>query len=362
MNKDYLLKLCAVLLVFCVLTGCQLTAKRFSGVAAYYLCGTKTQAETLDRLFGLLEQAEEGGQSADPEDAFVLVREIANEYALQKEYGVLINFLSSRTQLHPNDPYNSYYYLMIAYAFIQKESYPVAAIYFDRILKNCPDLIVAGESIHKACLRELLDLTQDPALRAVYYEDLISRFSGSIDRGVAYFNLAQAYERIGEWKEAIKAYTEYLPFRGSSIINGFPYADRYAKQLVDFNNSSKDWTFESLTGLVSALKQAMNSGSSAQIRRYQAKVNFFARSWGEEEGDNSGADEFNLTTFMNGEPINYSANLDAGSNANEAYLRTSGWTQYISTWYLFFRKIYFPQDPEIHGRWEWAGVFYGEKL
>ncbi|MDR1596788.1 MAG: tetratricopeptide repeat protein, partial [Treponema sp.] len=46
----------------------------------------------------------------------------------------------------------------------------------------------------------------------------------------------------------------------------------------------------------------------------------------------------------------------------EAYLRTWGWSQYISTWYLYFRKINFPSDPEIHGRWEWAGIYYGEKF
>jgi len=43
-------------------------------------------------------------------------------------------------------------------------------------------------------------------------------------------------------------------------------------------------------------------------------------------------------------------------------LRTWGWHQYLSTWYLYFRKIYFPADPEIHGRWEWAGIYYGEKF
>jgi hypothetical protein len=71
--------------------------------------------------------------------------------------------------------------------------------------------------------------------------------------------------------------------------------------------------------------------------------------------------EFSLAAFMH-KQIRYANTLDAGSNANEAYLRTAGWDQYISTWYLYFRKIYFPLDPEIHGRWEWAGVYYGEKF
>jgi hypothetical protein len=72
--------------------------------------------------------------------------------------------------------------------------------------------------------------------------------------------------------------------------------------------------------------------------------------------------EFNLSDFMRGNRIRYETELDAGSNANEAYLRTWGWSQYISVWYFYFRKINFPLDPEIHGRWEWAGVYYGEKF
>jgi hypothetical protein len=98
------------------------------------------------------------------------------------------------------------------------------------------------------------------------------------------------------------------------------------------------------------------------VEQIRAKVNFFARSWGQESTDDSGMAEFQIVDFMRSRRINYAAGLDAGSNANEAYLRTSGWSQYISTWYLYFRKIYFPADPEIHGRWEWAGVYYGEKF
>jgi hypothetical protein len=65
---------------------------------------------------------------------------------------------------------------------------------------------------------------------------------------------------------------------------------------------------------------------------------------------------------MRGNRIRYSDELDASSTANEAYLRTWGWTQTISTWSLYFRKIHFPLDPEINGHWEWAGIYYGEKF
>jgi hypothetical protein len=322
----------------------------------YYITGSPGERARLRELFSLLAAEED---ASGPQ--FAVIREIANTYARAAEYGRLINFLGWRTTANPADSYNSYYLLMIAYAYLQQEARPVAARYFDVIVKNYGDLVVNGQSIHMACLRQLIELTGSSERRVWYYEELVSRFPGEIDLGAAYFMLGQAYEAVGDWSGAINAYTQYLPFAGT-LIPGFPNADQYAKQQVDFNKSPKDWTYESLPALLRAVRAAMDDGSPGRLGRCQAKVNFFARSWEQGETDDSGMADFNLSDFMRGNRIRYAENLDPSSNATEAYLRTWGWSQYISTWYLYFRKIYFPQDPEIHGRWEWAGVYYGEKF
>ena len=322
----------------------------------YYITGTRENQETLQSLFELLAKETPGG-----EGHFTVVREIANNYVRQKQYPKLITFLSHWVNSDPRDPYNTYYLFLIAIAYMEEEAFPAAALYLNLIIKNYPDLTVLGESIHLACLNHLITLVDDPEQRVWYYEELISRFSDQIDLGASYFLLGQAYEQIGEWNSAIRAYTQYLPYVGSNVP-GFPDADTYAKQLVDFNNSPKNWSFDSLNSLVSAIKNALDAGSSSRLEQYRAKVNFFARSWEQEATDDAGMAEFYLSDFMRASRIYYASGLDTGSNANEAYLRTWGWSQYISTWYLYFRKIYFPSDPEIHGRWEWAGVYYGEKF
>ncbi|GHT72956.1 hypothetical protein FACS1894124_0520 [Spirochaetia bacterium] len=321
----------------------------------YYITGTKGQQETFRDLFSLLAEEAAAGKAQ-----FAVVQEIAGEYARLLEYGRLINFLGDWTNKHPDDPYTAYYLLMTAYAYNQQGAYPVAAMYYDLIVKNYPDQTVRGESIHFIALNQLITLVTNQEQLVWYYEELLSRFSDRIEPGAAYFMLARSYEQIGEWNRAIQTYTLFLPYYGT-VIPGFPDAYTYAKQLVDFNNSSKNWTFENLSSLVEAIEEALSTGNSYRLRQYQAKVNFFARSWEQEDDENSGAAEFNLSDFMRGNQIRYAPELDEGSNASEAYLRTWGWSQYISTWYFYFRKIYFPPDPEIHGRWEWAGVFYGEK-
>jgi tetratricopeptide (TPR) repeat protein len=350
-----------VLLIF--LLGCKAAQ---NSVDPYYLSVPNDKQEQLKTLFTLLERARVSDASTK-EERFSLTGEIANIYLKQEQYGVLNTFLSAQINAEPDSSYNVYYLLLTAYSYILQDAPQAAALYFEIILKNHTDILVKGRSVHFVCLNQLLNLIQDPNRRAKYYSELIARFPDDTDLGTAYFMLGQAYEQTGEWNLAIKAYTDFRKFLNShddyNTANiPFPNAEHYAKQMVDFNNSAKDWTFDSLNALVNAVKFSLASGNSGQLWRYHAKVNFFVRSWAQDELDDSGLAEFNLPDFMYGSELKYADSLDSSSNASEAYLRTWGWTQFIPTWYLYFRKIYFPLDPNIHGRWEWAGVYYGEKF
>ena len=172
------------------------------------------------------------------------------------------------------------------------------------------------------------------------------------------------YENEGEWDLALKAYSDFLAQEDASSIQiaGEPNAYMDARQLVDFNNSPKDWTFESLEALETAVKQAITDYSYQALDRYKAKGNFVSMSWQQDTYDTNSQKDVSMRGFMRGNRIRYNEGLDEASNPNEAYLKTWGWNNYVSVWYLYFRKVNFPIDPEIHGRWEWAGVYYGEML
>jgi len=325
----------------------------------YLITGTRAEQYELKEFFHLLAT-----MNGCNREQFAIIREIANAYIRQGEFNRLINFLYSRIHQYPEDPYTAYYLFMIAFGYQQLEAYPVAALYFDMIVKNYPDLEVLGQSIHLASLKQLITLVNNPQQQQWYYEELISRFLDQIDPGPAFFMLGQAYERVGEWDRAIRAYTQFLPHAGSHIP-GFPDAENYARHLVGFHNSAKDWTFNSLDALVRAVTNSLDAGSPAQLRRNHARVNFFTRTWEQEvshEGGVAGHAIFNLSDFMRGSRIRYADSLHVSSNANEAFFRTWGWSQNISVWYLYFRRIYFPMDPTFHGNWEWAGIYFGEKF
>jgi len=324
-----------------------------------YLLGGLTENRDEQReLLTLLDR-----NPADAETRFALVNRVASNLRDEKRDVELILYLTSTVDSNPEDPYAAYWLLLVAQAYLDQGANDMAGYYFARILDNCPDLDVKGLSIHLACLQNLIRITDSAELLVRYYSEAITRFGGEIDQGLAYFMLARAYERLGEWDLAIQTYKQFLDLGQYGIqIPGVPDAYEYAKKIIDYDSSSKDWTFDTLDDLVSTIEKAINNYDYRALDRYRAKVNFFAMSWKQDSSGSNAEADFDMRDFMLGNRIRYSDTLDSSSNPNEAYLRTWGWSQYISVWYLYFRKVNFPADPDIHGRWEWAGIYYGEKL
>jgi tetratricopeptide (TPR) repeat protein len=347
-----------IALVLLAAAAATLVASSSSGTTGYIVNDLHENRKEQKELLSLLEKG-----TKDPEIRFALTDSIAENLLAEKKTSNLILFLTSTVEKNPKDPYNAYWLLMVAHTYLDAGSPEIAEYYFERILENCADLEIKGRSIHLVCLENLIKITTLPELQIKYYTDMITRFPGQVDLGYSYFMLARSYEQLGEWELAIQTYTQFLSYgRFDILIPGVPDSYEYAKRIVDYNTSSKDWTFETLDELVSSIKGAIDNYDYRKLDKYRAKVNFFAMSWKQEASDTNAQADFQMSDFMGGNRIKYSEQLDSSSNPNEAYLRTSGWNQYVSVWYLYFRKVDFPADPEIHGRWEWAGIYYGEKM
>ncbi len=100
--------------------------------------------------------------------------------------------------------------------------------------------------------------------------------------------------------------------------------------------------------------------NEAELRSHMSQIDFFTTSWEHNEERPEDMFVYHLGSFLN-PGIRYSTALDRDSNAQEAYLRTTGWSYRIRTWYLYFQRIHFPADPDLHGQWEWAGIYFGDK-
>ena len=295
---------------------------------------------------------------------FAVTNRIANTLHSSDDRNEMILFLTDWVEKNPDSIYNAYWLLLVASAYLENGAEPVAEYYFDRILKNYPDLLVQGKSIHFMCLQHLIQISTDSKNRIAYFNQLVSQFPSLVSITEMYVRLALEYEKEGEYNQALKSYSLFLkqPDASTIQISGVPDAYANARKMVDFSNSSKDWTFDSLTSLETAVKRAIRQYDWRSLDKYRSKVNFFAMSWKSSETDANALENFSMRGFMLGQRIRYNEKLDETSNPNEAYLRSTGWSPYMPVWYLYFRKVNFPVDPEIHGRWEWAGIYYGEKM
>ncbi|MBQ9537736.1 MAG: tetratricopeptide repeat protein [Treponema sp.] len=301
----------------------------------------------------------------DEDSRCALVKQIAQTMMATKDYNSLIIFLTDWVEKNPDDKYNAYWLLMTANAYLENDSRPIARYYLERIIKNYPDLMVQGQSIHFLSLQKLIRISETSENRITYFNQLVSQFPNNVNITEIYYRLALEYENEGEWDQALKTFDLFLNRADAQNIQiqGRPNAYASAKQLIDFSKSSKDWTFATLEDLVSAVKVAINKYDWRALDRYRSKVNFFAMSWRQDDSDENSQRFFSMHDYMRGNKIHCTDKLDPSSTPTEAYFRTWGWSvRYVNVWYLYFRKVNFPSDPSVHGRWEWAGIYYGEKL
>ena len=345
-----------------------------SGGADAFFGGTEDLPDRVQHLVALLERTEE------EEHIFATRKEIAKELKMSGQRKRLIVFLSSIVEpsvtgfstskstkvaepAKADGKYNSYFFLMLANEYLEAKMPEVAAYYFERVLSSKYDLIIEGKSLKLISLNSLIKTTKDAASLVNYYSLLIRDFSDEINLPYNLFMLARVYERVGEWKLAIQTYAKFLSLEDFDVVvPGIPDSFNYAKRIVDYSSSSKNWTVESLEDLVNIIRYAVRSKDYTLLEKYRSKVNFFAMSWKEEAGQHYPKTDYSIYNLMYSGNIQVAPSVDSSSTPYEVYLRTTGWAHYSKTWYFYLKKINFPADPSIHGRWEWAGIYYGEKL
>lgn len=298
------------------------------------------------------------------ESRFSVLNQLSQTMLNDNRTDDVILLLTDWVNSHPDDQYNAWWLLMTASAYLQADAAPMAEIYFERIINNYDDLSIKGKSVHMICLQNLIKISDEPENTAEYFSRLVSQFPDSVNKTELYARLAVEYEKLGEWNQVLKSWSDFLAQSDASTIQiaGLPNAYSTARDLIDFNNSSKNWTFESLGALETAVKKAISAYDYNTLEKYRSKVNFFSMSWRQDASQENSLANFTMRDFMQGQRIRYNDELDDSSTPTEAFLRTWGWSSYVNVWYLYFRKVNFPLDPDINGRWEWAGIYYGEKL
>jgi tetratricopeptide (TPR) repeat protein len=306
------------------------------------------------------------GHWKGPEAKVGLVTEIAERYHAAGRFDLLRAFLCDIAESSGDDPYAAYYLWLLAESYRERGVNDLELFYLSRLVQNYDDIEYRSASIHEAALLRIAALAEEPERRVDAYKRLIMEYPREESLPTYYYLLGKDYEKLGEWGQAIQVYTRLKDIARKNAklaIPNHPEAIDYCKRVVNFYQSEKNWLSPDLVSLVDKVRDALATRNLTALSRLSAKVNFFARAWGDEQENDADQIDTRFTSFYPlDSTIKVSNSLESFSNANEAYLKTTGWLpRTLSTWYFYFRKIYFPADPEIHGQWEWAGVFFGEK-
>ena len=128
--------------------------------------------------------------SLNEKQRYSIIKQMADTLLAANDYQGLILFLTDWVDKNPSDMYNSYWLLMTAYAYLSTGAEPVAEYYFDRILQQCQDLLVKGNSVHFICLQNLIQISKTPSHRIKYFNELISRFPQNVNTTELYLRLA----------------------------------------------------------------------------------------------------------------------------------------------------------------------------
>jgi len=333
-----------------------------------YIDKESSSKTELNQLFSLIET-----YTTYSENKFTVMNEIINLLLKDKDGGKLNLFITSYINEHPDDPYNSYYLLNLASYYLNEHLDNFAIQYLHSAVTKYKDLIIRGESTHFKALEVLLDISKESEYKILYYKKLIREHKDRVNKkdvftgglGELYYYLGKTLEENEQWEESIEAYKKYLEFEDTVISTKNDVREEIIKK-VGFYYSDKKWVVNDLNRLVANVRYAISIRNPALLDKYRA-FDFFIINWNSDYADlkSSFPMESNVLTGMS---IKSESKLDPMSTDNEAYLAVYGnrWSSSIwfvyPVWYFYFKKVDFPMDPEIHGGWEWAGIFLGEKV
>ena len=296
---------------------------------------------------------------SDASTRFVALEPIISQAREKGEIAWLISLLGKTLEKNPGDPYGAYYLMAMAEGENTNESRTLALDYLKRLVRNYPDLQMAGQSLHFLALKEIAVRTDNPQEAIAARLDMKRRFPDRIEAGRNLYFLAEEYRKTGEWTAMYNTYKDYLN-APDTTIPGIPEARSSVMENLTFHASRKTWIMPSLEELVETIKYAIQTQNAPLLTRLQSD-NFFLMHWTQDTSDSFTHIPMNLGGFLT-HRIRYRNELDSYSNNREAFLWTSGWTWKIPIWYLYFRKIDYPANPDINGQWEWAGIYIGERL
>lgn len=310
-------------------------------------------------LYQFQRDLEEPGLSAAEQ---AVLRDQISEYLSQLSSESMIGFLGDYAAAHPDDPYNPYYYYRMAQRYRADGFANFAYVYYLRAASAPNDVLWQNQSVRFLSVQALTVVASRPSERIAAYRRLISDFPQQINVGKTWYYLGVELEKAGEYVAAYDAYASFLRYPNVEI-QGFPDVYARIRERIDFHRSNKRWVRPTLQNLVESIRTAAATRNGNLLLSLQSQNYFFTTAWLQDRDDPNAQPDFNLASFLyNTNSIRFPTPIELGDSGREAWLQTTGWSTRVPTWYFYFRRVNYPLDPEIHGSWEWVGIYLGDRL
>ena len=299
--------------------------------------------------------------------------------ALYSEIQRLDDIFLSHIVIQPKDPYNAYYLYNIAGHYIERGEKLMGLWLLRSMYQQFPDLRLSEHpGIHYLILDILgrMEVNLDDRIAAIQkiltFNELewsVADDSAMFDRGVWLYRLGNAQEmkaaqlvygeerQLEQLQAAMQSYQQFLGMDLSSVPEE-PNARKIVTSKLNIYRTRRNWyTDPDLKNLIRKIQYAIQQNNVRAVLYYQAN-GFFALSSGYRDNLERSFTNIYLPNFLGG--FIQFGGLATESNNEEAWLYSTNWPFDLSTWYLYFRRIRYPVNPEIDGNWEWAGIYLGD--
>ncbi|HPO50342.1 MAG TPA: hypothetical protein PLO89_08480 [Spirochaetota bacterium] len=276
------------------------------------------------------------------------------KYGKNEEF---IEFLAEKNA--SSQIYSSYLNFVISTIYWELNQKETALSYILETKEDCYDMIYENQKIGYIIALKVVNSEADFYLKEKMYKLLLDKYKESIDIPYVMNELAKLYKGNLDIKKAIAVMEDIIELsnKNKNVEENVNLAE--IKEEIDFFYSKKNWIYKDLQKLIIAIKKAVLKKDADLLYSYASKKDFKIILSQNENDKNWSYFDLGIE-YRFSDRIIFSGKLEDFSNDKEAFLKTENWDfPQMSTWYLYFKKIYYPYDEKIDGGWEWKGIYFG---
>lgn len=273
-----------------------------------------------------------------------------------------IQLLKKHIADYPTDSYNSKYLSLIATLYLDINIPLQAGYYFNKAISTSSNNTTPYIDFH--ILQSLAEIELDTRKKISYLEMLLTLYPQKTNLIHTHYTLGTLYDTLLDWDNAYTHYQKMLSATNltqSSQINTIDVEKIYFRMARKKNNSpysKKNRTWHTLEESRKVILNGLYSKSENYLKSLQAP-GFFTAQWEESPISlNAHIDSFDMVPIIKRSNLRVSPTFQY-LNEHEVLWPTYGWER-LGTWYMVIRKIQQPDIITDNGKWEWAGIYFGE--